>query len=487
MPFQSLTSNNNSGSYDMDKSRERYIIFISHATPEDNDFTIWLASRLKADGFDVWIDKQALLGGEKFWQEIDQVIRHKAIKFLLVYSENICIQKQRGILKDGVEKEKSLAESIAKANNLKDFIILMNIDGSEYNLFIGADTLNQISFHENWASGYSQLLKKFKKDEVKPYSTVTDNFSRWYEEEYIINSGIKQLPEIYYDSWWPIPELPQSFYVYLFPSENVAAQVQKQTQYPTGRISNIIITFYDTPGFENVVDGKTEKIYFSDKYEIRVADVLLGVHRDGFPSTRDVENYLKTLLQRIFHLFMKERGLRWYNMANKKQAYYFTGKSTRKIKFEYYLRSSKTKKRKSISGRYLSNFWHFAISARPVLNPQLAFSLKSHLVFTTNGYNLWDDVDKMHAARRKKGRLMFNEDWRDMLFAFLHAVYQRDESLKTRLSPSFVLQLRPWTNIYKSEFGYTEPKEKNRHNILEAEYEYHEREDDSDPLEEIDV
>ena len=66
--------------------QERNSIFISHATPEDNDFTIWLASRLQAYGYNVWIDKQALLGGEKFWQEIDQVIRHKARKFLMVYS-----------------------------------------------------------------------------------------------------------------------------------------------------------------------------------------------------------------------------------------------------------------------------------------------------------------------------------------------------------------------------------------------------------------
>ena len=41
-------------------------IFISHATPEDNDFTIWLASRLEMRGYQVWIDKNGLLGGERF-------------------------------------------------------------------------------------------------------------------------------------------------------------------------------------------------------------------------------------------------------------------------------------------------------------------------------------------------------------------------------------------------------------------------------------
>ncbi len=459
---------------------ERTLIFISHATPEDNDLTIWIASRLQADGYEVWIDKQALLGGEKFWQEIDQVIRHKAIKFLLVYSENICYQKQRGILKDGVEKEKSMAESIARANSLKDFIILLNIDGSEYNLFIGADTLNQIPFYENWAGGYTQLLKKFKKDGLESSNTPVVDISRWYEDEYVIHNGIKELREIYYDSWWPIPELPQVFYMYVFADETVASQVQQQSKYPASKISNIVAMFHDVPDFEVTMGGQPGKISFVNKYELKVSDILRGAARDGFPSARDAENHLRSLLQRVFHIIMRERGLHWHNMANKKQAYYFTPQINPTIKFQYSHRSSKITKRKNIFGKHLSSFWHFALSAKPVLSPQLAFSLKSHIVFTTDGYKLWDDKDKMHSARRQKGRLIFNEEWRDMLFAFLHALCQGRTSVRTRLSPSFVLSLRPWTNIYKSDFGYFEPKEKDRHNILETEIEYSDHEDNVD-------
>lgn len=45
------------------------IIFISHATPEDNEFAIWLASRLENAGYNVWIDKNELIGGEEFWDD----------------------------------------------------------------------------------------------------------------------------------------------------------------------------------------------------------------------------------------------------------------------------------------------------------------------------------------------------------------------------------------------------------------------------------
>lgn len=304
----------------------RNVIFISHATPEDNDFTIWLASRLQAEGFEVWIDKQALVGGEKFWQEIDQVIRHKAVKFLLVYSENICYQKQRGILKNGVAKEISMAEGIATTNGLKDFMILLNVDGSEYNLFIGADTLNQVPFYENWAGGYSQLRKKFKKEGLEPTGSPVGDFSKWYEDEYVIHHGIENLHEIYYDCWWPIPELPESFFVYIFPNNVVASQVHQRSKYPTGKASNILASFYDTSEFEVEIDGQLERIPFTAKHEIKVSDVIARTVRLGFPGTRDVENYFRSLLQRTFHLIMKERHLHWYEMANMKQAYFFSAK-----------------------------------------------------------------------------------------------------------------------------------------------------------------
>lgn len=53
----------------------RDTIFIGHATPEDNEFTIWLASRLELLGYKVWIDKKELLGGETFWETIESAIK----------------------------------------------------------------------------------------------------------------------------------------------------------------------------------------------------------------------------------------------------------------------------------------------------------------------------------------------------------------------------------------------------------------------------
>jgi hypothetical protein len=44
----------------------RRAIFISHATPEDNDFVLWLASKLTTAGYEVWSDITQLQGGDSF-------------------------------------------------------------------------------------------------------------------------------------------------------------------------------------------------------------------------------------------------------------------------------------------------------------------------------------------------------------------------------------------------------------------------------------
>jgi hypothetical protein len=41
---------------------ERGLVFISHASPEDNEFVLWLGSRLTALGYEVWADILKLRG-----------------------------------------------------------------------------------------------------------------------------------------------------------------------------------------------------------------------------------------------------------------------------------------------------------------------------------------------------------------------------------------------------------------------------------------
>lgn len=76
----------------------RQAIFISHATPEDNAFVRWLGAKLTALGYEVWADLFALHGGSDWARKLEDALRHRSLKVLLV-----CTPK--GLEKQGVRNE----------------------------------------------------------------------------------------------------------------------------------------------------------------------------------------------------------------------------------------------------------------------------------------------------------------------------------------------------------------------------------------------
>jgi hypothetical protein len=64
----------------------RDTLLLSHANPEDNEFTLWLALQLANEGYRVWCDLTKLLGGEVFWDDFEEAIKTRAVKVLYVLS-----------------------------------------------------------------------------------------------------------------------------------------------------------------------------------------------------------------------------------------------------------------------------------------------------------------------------------------------------------------------------------------------------------------
>src|SRR6202035_189889 len=106
-----------------------------------------------------------------------------------------------------------------------------------------------------------------------------------------------------------------------------------------------------------------------------------------------------------------------------------------------------------------------------LLEPFLCFSLKSHLVFTTNGFEKWKDDSVMFSARRKKGRMMFNREWRDLLMVMLHSLKDEDGKIVTVLSDEHLLEMLPYTISFESEMDYKEPTKDNRLDLLIGDFE----------------
>ena len=99
----------------------RRLLFLSHATPEDNDFAKWLATRLAVAGYEVWCDITQLLGGERFWADIADAIDDYTFRFLFMST----VESNRKL---GTLRELALAFEAQKKHGINDFVVPLKLD-----------------------------------------------------------------------------------------------------------------------------------------------------------------------------------------------------------------------------------------------------------------------------------------------------------------------------------------------------------------------
>lgn len=164
----------------------RDMVFISHANPEDNDFTLWLALQVAKAGYPVWCDLTKLLGGEDFWKDIEQAIRERTVKFVYVLSKT-------SNTKDGPLQELQVAANVSRDKKLQDFIIPVLIDElSPREFSIQLARLTAIPFNKGWAGGLKDLLEKLDRDGVAHSSNFSPSaVATWWRKNFGAAQGVQ--------------------------------------------------------------------------------------------------------------------------------------------------------------------------------------------------------------------------------------------------------------------------------------------------------
>jgi hypothetical protein len=98
----------------------RSIVFVSKATPEDDDFVLWLAPRLEAAGYIVFADILSIDPGDRWRKEITDTLQNKAVKMLL------CC-RDATLNKPGVQEEIGIASDLVKELKDRRFIIPLRL------------------------------------------------------------------------------------------------------------------------------------------------------------------------------------------------------------------------------------------------------------------------------------------------------------------------------------------------------------------------
>lgn len=423
----------------------RETIFISHATPDDNTFAAWLATKLELCGYKVWIDLNNLSPSVDFWNTIDNTIRNEAVKFVFVISKH-SVDSNR----DGVKKELAVADRVKK--QFSDFIVPVRIDDVSFNdLPIEVLRLNAIDFNNDWAKGLNELLKYLNDKEVpKPAINNASSFYiyRWLKSQSKsqLSSQIMNNEEEYSSNLFSV-ELPPLVYIY---RTEDAEKSLRERHIPLKINKSVVVTFACNDCLSDWNRKPIDYLSF-DTLDAINSQTLPGVFL-GEKIVNLSNDILLLVNWSIGDMFFK-RGLRKLKQESNKvsrNVYYFPYNTKSK--------RSPGSRQKLLSGTYKTvKRWHFGLSGYYTQYPRQGCIMKWHIVFTdTKGCPLPDNSQV--AARRSKGKLMFNKQWKELIEASMYYLSGGTANIfYTACCERNAMYIRSHSMRFVSDISYTEP------------------------------
>lgn len=426
----------------------RNMIFLSHATPEDNDLARWLALQLAGEGYPVWCDLTKLLGGEDFWRDIQDAIRNRSLRFLFVLS-------RFSNAKDGTLQELACAKATASRlkPGIRDFIIALKSDDLPYSeVDIEIQRLNHIPFSGSWATGLAQLLKKFEEDGVPRDTRFNrDTVNSWFrsQAEFAADHGIYPKSELQWSNWCAIESFPERIWCHNI-SRRTTGRLDidvSHLKYPAAKATDLsFLCFAKAAEVENELGPS---IYIQSSSTIQVSEILKENHTLG----RQLVSILRqawenTLLSHLFSVQdVSPRPSRFFLTKGKipDDRLFFEGVAGKRSYRDIVGYATK---------RGIRRYWHYAISAKPELKPRPHLVVRGHVLFSDTGHSLWSDAEKMAKARRNQCKGWWNDEWRDRMLAVLTHLRGEEPSIALQLSPSDYVLVNSNPELFECPVSY---------------------------------
>ncbi|MFK4652608.1 hypothetical protein ABIF97_002542 [Bradyrhizobium japonicum] len=389
----------------------REVIFISHANPKDNEFAVWLAQQLTLCGYSVWCDVNNLSPGDRFWEDIENCIRNRCAKVIVVLSKTS--QSASGVL-----DEIDLAIRVERASQLTRFVLPVRLDDlpfAEVRANLGRK--NIIDFHKNWATGLKSIIDVLARDRVPRIDGAALNALNFGAQKSHAVRVIDR-PERLTSNWLAIRKLPPFVYYYdvAAPLEQVEA-IAAAMRTPSFRHLRLIGMFSDAK--QSAPSEYSEML--TERYKVDIETFLAGRSTNA-PSIkpRDAHNMVVSMLRQAWNKEMTDRGLKSFAMASNSLAWYMPSNLLDRNTVTFL--DSDQKKRRKVMVNWSERrkvFWHFAVEARPSLGLQPRYTLRQHVIFTADGQTPLVSKERMHVLRRRFCKSWWNDRWRDLLIGFV--------------------------------------------------------------------
>jgi len=393
------------------------MVFVSHANPEDNEFALWLALRLAAEGYPVWCDLTKLLGGEVFWSDIEHAIRDRTAKFLYVLTAT-------SNEKPGARNELAVALAVERKDHLKDFVIPLWLDQlapADFNVEVSRR--NAVPFQDGWASGLARVLKKLDQDGIpKKASFGPSAVTAWWRDHVNASAGVRNVPEPLYSNWYPLG--PTTLYFHgLGRDDPGSLKIGQKLPFPGVQYEQYLVSFAPAIDFEGKLGSG---LFIRDSFTRRLNDPSVPADVRLWKRYRDERNVMTDLLRQVVEHLIEKRALPKYTFANGHQAFYFIKGMLPDDKAWYADYEGGRSWRAMIGYKTMQarpgadarlRYWHFSLEPRPTSHPVLGYTMKPHVLFSDDGTKIWDSHDRLHRARGSQCKDWWNDRWRDLIAA----------------------------------------------------------------------
>lgn len=398
-------------------------------------FTVWLGAKLAAMGYEVWADVLRLKGGDDWQRKLEDALRNRAAKVLLV-ADAISVEKQ------GVRNEIQIASDIARRIDDKEFIIPLRLGPFEAPFLIAH--AQYIDFENSWAVGLAELLETLETGYCLQRHAMP-NASIWREIHLIHGRRIQHQPEALLSNWLLMKQLPKAIRHFRFPDgvpQSALDGSMEGAPWPIVQFENGLLTFAHQHDLQD---------HFGPLLPLKPGGSCpLDQFLDNGWAERSIEpwdarNKFADLVRRAMERFFREKRLAVYQMSGTQVAWWAPADiaPTNQVSFQMGQWSGSRQIQGYSAKRRVH--WHFGVSVAARSGPVRHVRVISRIIFGGDGQTAFDDPKKMHRLRRSFAKGWRNARWRDMLLAFLQWLSEGRPSLSIAVSSdeAVILALPP--------------------------------------------
>ncbi|RVA54275.1 TIR domain-containing protein, partial [Mesorhizobium sp. M7A.F.Ca.US.001.01.1.1] len=409
----------------------------------DDEFTLWLAPKLEAEGYRVFADILTLQPGDRWRRPINQALQYRAAKVLLICRD--------ATLDDpNVQDDLDIALEVAKEIPDSRFIIPLRLGlGKKIK---GVGDAVAVDFVRGWGEGVGHLLDALQRQKVprSAGSPVIDPNWEIFRRRGAI--PLVEEPERLTSNWLRAAEAPDV--IRYFESAGVIEQrlldhTLEAFPYPCAKQGSGIVTFAD----QSEIDAAFASVgRFNLKHEIP----LLEFVDTGFPALgleRQVaSNLVIAMIKKAWLSFCREKGFVEYHYSN---AVGFHASATQAPTGQRIPWGKQGDRRSSMLRNVAKgHIWQFGVTAMPYFWPFWHLKLKSRVLFsvandTPEGLGI-DDARKLHRLRRSICKGWRNKQWHGRMLAFLELLSGDSNYIRLSLAANAALAIETTPILFTS-------------------------------------